>query len=75
MFIARIGKYMIDLVTGPVVDAGYRVYEDVWQSHRSGKPVEERPGGRPRRSREKLISVHPTEQEACEAIEQLRASV
>jgi len=68
MFIARIGKYKIVWETGPIENAGYRVYEDAWQSHRNGKPIK----AKKRRPREKFVSVHASEQEARDAIAELQ---
>jgi len=64
--------YRIDLVTGPVIDAGYRVYKVSWQTHRNGKPIQTRK--RKRRPRWKFISVHQTRQEAEGAIRAAEAA-
>lgn len=59
--------YRIQLVTGDVVNAGYRIYKESWQTHRSHKPIK----SKSRRPRWKFISVWPTEEEAKLEIDRL----
>lgn len=60
----KTNNYRIELVTGEVEDAGYRVYKASWQTHWNDKPIQRKK----RNPRWKLVSVHEEERQAKDAI-------
>jgi hypothetical protein len=67
VIIDYIGDYQIDLQSGPVKNAGYRIYKKSWhKKHYNGSTI--RANVRPRW---KFISVHPTELRCREEIRRL----
>ena len=67
MHIDTIGNYVIQLELGPIENAGYRVYRMTYHKHREGNPIKRKK----QIPRLKFVSVHKTEDEARQAIEQL----
>ena len=60
------GEYRVDLQTGIIKNAGYRIYRVSWQKHKNRKPVVNR------RPRWKFVSVWPTEAECRAEVERLQ---
>lgn len=62
-------SYRIDHCTGPIKNAGWRIYKASWQTHRDGLPIKRK--AKDRMPRWKFISVWDTEDEAKREKERL----